>query len=142
MVNGMNHQMIGKTMAVDFHGDGLQQERHVFDDYFDNGMLRLPAMFFQRWVVDAYFFRTRLVAERHVPMGKHRAIQIFEHSFLKIVQGHELKIMSGEFHQPSGLLRRQALLNELRQMFQNLVDVVIFHEVNLAMVMALQNSAL
>ncbi len=65
-----------QALAVDFHRDRIDQERHVVVDDLDDRVRRLPAVVLDRRIEDAHPGVARLALAGEVPVRERRAIEI------------------------------------------------------------------
>ena len=72
----MNGEVDREAVAVELHGDTVDEKRHVVGDDLDDGMGRLPAMLLQMRVVDAHLAGARLAGLGEAEMGERRAVEV------------------------------------------------------------------
>ncbi len=103
----MHDQVHGQTLAVDFHGDRIDQEGHVVVDDLDHGMGRLPAVFVQARVVDTQFGRATGKGAGEMPVRQRGAVQVGQRAFGQVVGRHLAVVLACEFGGLGGLLGGQ-----------------------------------
>src|ERR1700733_12471570 len=68
--------MQGQSLAVDLHGHGIHQERHIVIDHLDDRVRGLPSIFLALWIVNAQLWGAGYEYAHKIQVRESRAAEI------------------------------------------------------------------